>query len=380
MKERLKQIAKFWAGVALVFSPIWVAHLAWRLQPPSARTVAVVDYTVPFENYQIHTALMWMMNYAKVEPPAGSDEWRPERDYIGYDPTDRLNPTRLSDVDLAEVDTIYLADAYGVYDADLVAENLLTWTPHLTWSRLRFGGVVADDLAAIDAHLLGGGDLIAEFNVLAPPTPDGVSGRLQDALGVRWTGWTGRVFPDLTDPADVPDWLIELFPATYPDREMPDEPSLVLVSKDAELIVLTMPGLADVVPTIRTTSMGRDRFGRIRSDAPYFGWFALVEQGEGALTYATFHLPEALRDEERFGPSGLGLEYAAVTERLVGASNRLYFCWDASNLDDAPDAYSIAHVERVQALVHRRHDFWSAQPAFWQVYAPMVRRFLREDP
>jgi hypothetical protein len=378
MKARLLQAARFWLGVAVLLSPLWLAHLVWTLEAPSPRSVATVNYTVPFANYQLHAALHWALDHAKVPPPERTQRWRPHLDYIGYRPDDRANPERLSDRALDSFDTLYLADTYGVYDADLLPDSLRTSTPHLVTSPLRFGGINSADVEALHQHLDAGGDLITEFNVLAPPTVAAASTALQDMLGVSWTGWTGRVFPTLRDRDEVPPWLIERFEEQYPGRGLPDVPSLVLVSEQGSLVVLSDGGFSNVVPSIQITAAGRDRFGRRHAHAPYFGWFALVHATESATTYATFTLPSRLLRVPEWAQAGLDLTFAAVTERTVGRSNRLYFCFDASNMDEVPTAYRLAGLSRMQALLHRRHDVLSTQPAFWQVYVPMVRAFLRE--
>jgi hypothetical protein len=199
-------------------------------------------------------------------------------------------------------------------------------------------------------------------------------------FGVSWTGWTGRVFPSLTDVEDVPPWLSERFAAQFPDRALPDMPSLVLVSEQGHLVVLSDERFPTVVPSIQITDAGRARFGRRHANAPYFGWFALVDATPASETIATLTLPDALLGEPEWAQAGLDLRFAAITERQVGGSNRLYFAFDASNLDEVPPSYRLAGLSRVQALLHRRHDVFSSQPAFWQVTLPILRAFLREAP
>lgn len=373
---KLKKWGQTALGLALFFSPVWLARVAWQVEAPSKRAIVVVDYTVPFDNYQMHTPVHWLLDHAKVEAPNGT-RWDPTRDYVGYRPSERDNPLRLEDALLAEADTLYLADAYGVYERDLLVANLESETPTLAYSPLVFGGVSEGDLGVLEEHLARGGDLVAEFNALAPPTPAAVSTALQAELGVAWSGWSARVFPDLTDTGDTPEWFYREFAEQFPEREVPTTPALVLVDRAGTLVVHEGRSLAEVVPVIRMTPAGRDRFGRIRANAPYFGWFALVDD-PNALTYATLELPAGLTEDPVFAEHGLPVQTSAITERLVDTSNRLYLAFDASNLDEAPSSHRLRNIHMVQGLVNRRHDLWSSKPAFWQVYVPVMRAFLRE--
>ncbi|MFT4704384.1 MAG: hypothetical protein ACI81R_002089 [Bradymonadia bacterium] len=380
MSATLKKRLKALAIVVLVLSPIWGSVLAWWGQPTSPRSVVVVNYTVPYENYQVHSGLMWVLDHARVRPPMLEGSWRPAFDYVGYQPTDRDLPTRLSEISLEPYDTIYLSDAYGVYEADLQEENLRQQRPHLEYSTLLFGGYNAADLDALGAHVVGGGDVIAEFNCLGAPTATRESELLQRMLGVRWSGWSGRVFSTLVNEQEVPPWVRDQFAAQYPDRALPDEPSLLLVHRDGTLIVWSADSLDKVVPLLRSTPEGRQRLGSPSSDAPYFGWFALVEAVSPTLTAATLNLPAMTQNSLESATHGLASSYAAITLATVGESDRLYLAFDASNLDELPRSYRVRWLSKWMPLLHRRHDVWSAQPAFWQVYVPMMLRFMRETP
>lgn len=376
MMELPKKIARVLFVVTVLLAPFWVPNLLWHLAPESGRNVVVVDYTVPYDNYHSHRGLMWVLNYAKVPTPRPEMPWDPTQDYIGYAPDDRLNPVRLSQVDLGASDLLYFADAYGVYEMDL--EILEGNRIQPTRSPRLFGGLSERDVDTIEAFVDSGGDLVTEFNTLPPPTENAERARLESLLDVRWTGWVGRVFPDLYDVTDVPDWFEGFFESRFPDRELPRDPALVLFSYSGELIVVSDPDYSNVAPRLVFTAAGRERLGGVRADAAYFKWFALFEAGTGAATLGELVLPESVLHDEGFHASGLPLRHPALTELVVGPSHRFAMAVDGGNVPFDPGRYRMAGVHRAQALLNRRKDLLSTRPAFWQFYVPAMRVILRE--
>ena len=234
-----------------------------------------------------------------------------------------------------------------------------------------------DDVDAIEAFVESGRDLIVEFNTLPPPTDPTQRARLQNLLGVRWTGWVGRVFADLHDVTDVPDWFADFYAEHYPDRPLPRDPSLVLFSYRDELIVVSHPDFGHVAPRVRFTDQGRARLGDLHADAPLFKWFALNEPAADTTPLAQLILPELILTNEQFHAAALRLAYPAFTERVVGRSHRYSIAIDGGNIPFDPGRYTVAGVHRGQALLHRRRDILALEPVFWQFYVPSMLALLR---
>lgn len=377
MKVTARKLARALLIALIVLSPFWIPNVIWHARGPSTRTVVVVDYTVPYDDYDSHTGLIWSLNHARVASPRGpEDPWDPTRDYVGYQPADRLNPVRLSEADLGGADLLYIADAYGVYEMDLEILEGIRIQP--TRSPRLFGALSAGDVATIEDFAASGRDVFSEFNTLPPPTGADERARMEALLGVRWTGWVGRVFPDLYDITDVPDWFEGFFAERFPDREMPRDPSLVLFSYSGELIVVSHPDYTRVAPRLTFTSAGRDRLGRVRADAAYFKWFALMEPGPRTLVLGEIVLPEAVLHSEEFHTAQLPLRHPALTEFVVGPSHRYAMAVDGGNVPFEPGRYNMAGVHRLQSLFNRRKDIFSTRPAFWQFYVPVMQKILRE--
>ncbi|MCB9508406.1 MAG: hypothetical protein H6697_12185 [Myxococcales bacterium] len=371
-----KTVARIALGLLLLLMPLWLPTIIWTLQKPSDRHVVVVDYTVPYDNYHSHRGLMWALNYAKVPAPGPTGRWDRTRDYIGYQPADRANPVRLSETPLGSADLLVLADAYGVYQMDL--EILAGTRVQPTRSPQLFGGISHEDIDALEEFVGAGRDLLVEFNSLPPPTGPDERARMEELLGVKWTGWVGRVFPDLHDITDVPDWFEPFFEEHFPGRPLPTDPSLVMFSYEGELIVVSHPDYGHIAPRVRFTPAAADRLGDLRADAPLYKWFALVDPGPQALELAELLLPELVLTSEEFHEAGLHLSYPALTEFVVGRSHRFSMPIDGGNIPFDPGRYTVAGVHRGQALLNRRRDTLALEPVFWQFYVPVMLKILRD--
>lgn len=372
-REGVKRWSKIAGLVVLLSLPWWLPHLLWRLQAAPALRVRVVDYTVPFDNYAEHQGLLWLLNHWKIPGPRG-EAWDPARDYIGYDPKDRARPTRLSEAPLEGVDWVYLSDTYGVYEDDL--EGIEAQQAHMDFNAPVFAGLSEGDAAALEAHAGRGGGLVVEFNSLCAPTPEAARVRVEALLGIRWTGWVGRLFLDLHDPEDVPRWVPRLFEAQYPGRALPRAPTLLLLDKDARMVLLTAPDHEALAPLITLTPAGEAALGALEP-AAYFNWFALIEASPEADIYARLHLPEAAEARLLLEAHGIPARPPFLVVRPE--ARRAYFAGDFSEVDFDPGWAQMWEIARLQERLYRGNRAPSARGSFWGFYAPALRRILRVD-
>jgi hypothetical protein len=356
----------------------------WRSKPYVDLGVLVVDYTVPFDNYREHSGLFWLLNHEKVRAPvppqaAGKDyaePWQPARDYVGYRPSDRDHPLRLSHVNRRGTQLIYVTDTYGVYRGDLL--HIDTRSAEMDYTPLVFGGLSSGDTYALSDFVGQGGMVVAEFNTFCEPTGLDERKRMEDLFGVDWTDWVGRVFADPYDTDDVPHWLPREFAKQYPGATLPRSPILLLAERTGRLLVLPGPSIADVAPRVVMTGAGAQRYPQAAHDAPYYFWFSIMRARAGTTVYAQLLLPNIEGVTQLLGSLGLGLAPPALTERDVGTGRAIYFAGDFADMDFEPGSYERAdaisdNAERLSALTGM-----TTAPAFWLFYAPVVQQLLSE--
>jgi hypothetical protein len=367
----------------LLATAAWFFHRCsgtgqWGARPYVDLGVQVVDYTVPFDNYREHTGLFWLLNHRKIRPPhmlqqrpadpATGEAWDLAIDYVGYRPTDREHPLRISHADRKRSELIYITDTYGVYKGDL--ENVSSRTAHMDYTTLVFGGLSDGDVHALSDFVTKGGLLLAEFNSFCDPTGDNER---------RYIESVGRVFADPYDTSDVPHWLPREFARQYPDRELPHSPILLLVARDGTLSVLDGPSLIDVAPRVLMTAEGAKRYPNAPGDAPYYFWFGIVRAQPGTAVHAKLKLPDLAGMPELLARIGIDSTPPALTEHVQGNGKALYLVGDFADLDFDPGLYDSDEALNDGAHSAATITGMSTAPAYWRFYAPVIDRVLGES-
>jgi hypothetical protein len=376
-----------WFGRAFLVASIFLLTLLafscvsspvrWRMKPDSPWRVAVVDKTVPHVNYREHGALYWVLRHDKISSPSGARDWSLGQHYVGFAPTpgnpDQRGEGRdLTERDLANADLLFLADTYGVYEADFAERGDLA---AMDYSAKVYGGLngaeaaIVENFAATDS-----GHLIAEFNTFASPTTPEARATMERVLGLRWSGWTGRYFLDLADDGDVPIWARREYRNQY-DEEWPFRgPGYVLVHEDATLLVLRMK--TEVGPaglTIQVAAGGALMDG-VLNNVSFNYWFDIVTADAGSEVAAKFHLDLLEPGRELLAQHGLPNEFPAVVVNST-APLRMYFAGDFS---DAGGNLGPHWLEGLPWLNKKLLSIWfprtaNQEPFYWGFYIPLLR-------
>ena len=183
----------------------------WKFAPAPIWRMLVVDKTVPHLDYREHQALFWVLNHTKVTNKGGKRRWRAGKDYVGFYPekfiaSDASFSSNLEPDHIIGVNLLFIVDTYGVYIDDYkYPEKHRT---HLDYSTKIFGGLEQNEVEIIEDFVQNGGSLVAEFNTFNNPTKQDARESLEQLLGLRSTGWTGRYFTDLSNKNDVPSWAL----------------------------------------------------------------------------------------------------------------------------------------------------------------------------
>lgn len=371
--QRIRRVVLWTVGVLSLW---WVPTLLWWLSEPFPIRVHIVDYTVPFDNYTEHTGLMWLLDHLKIPAPEPDRLWDPTKDYTGYDPLDREHPKRLKDADLAGVEWLYFVDTYGVYIDDL--KNIPAREAHMDFNQPVFGGLDADDVEVIAQHSARGGHVMMEFNSFCEPTDDAVRERVEDFMGVEWTGWSGHFFKDLYNVAEVPHWVPRLFAQQYPGQEMPHTPTLLFINNHGRIAWVTHWDPEKVKPRIQQTGEGAARFGPI-DPVPYYNWFSVMRPVRGTRHYAEMHLPDFEEAQQVFRRWDIPLVGPFLSERVVAGSRRIYYSGDFSEVDFDPGWFWMWGISDIQAWIHEGTEQISARAPFWGFFIPTLKVFWGFD-
>ncbi len=351
--------------------------LRWRARPPSRWRVAIVDKTVPHEDRREHASLIWALNHAKVPAPGGAKEWLAARDYLGYRPEKRQGEA-ITPQALAGAGLIYIADTYGVYRADLAGKTV--GKTGLDYSERVYGGLEESEVAALEAHVRGGGALVAEFNTFASPTVGAARARAEALLGLRWSGWSGRWFEDLADEGDVPAWARRSWKRHHGEVWAHQGPGYLLVNEDSRVEVLregtevAQGGLRLVTPAAPDPLL-RD----VERDLAFRYWFDVVAASEGSEELARYQWSALPAGLEVLRKAGLPARFPAIV-RASRAPLRLYFAGDFADNQLNRGPYWLAGWPRAIRAISADDRDPGAASFYWGYYLPLLRTLFASSP
>jgi hypothetical protein len=219
-----------------------------------------MDKTVLTTEVPEHRSLHWVLNHHRYTDSSGSI-FTPEEDYLGFFPKERQTfvirdlsafPEDAIAHMADKLDAFYYTDTYGIYSNEWFG----------TGSAMEHSGLVYGGLTHQDAQLIKSVFtqrpklLLIEFNLLASPTENGPRQTVEQAVGIRFSGWTGRIFPNLDSSranVDLPRWVIRMYREQHKGRYPFKGEGLVIVHEDGRLDIMRLnEDLGGNYPLIKT--------------------------------------------------------------------------------------------------------------------------------
>lgn len=392
-----KPARRLWAGLAALMLLLLAPWIVWEASPAKTLSVAVLDKTVDDDSYREHKGLFWILNQQKYRMPGGG-KYLYDRDYYGYDPA--VNGERPEERTMADLnpDTqlIYVADTYGPAETG-IADDPDAGVPTNAGGQeptARRGGMKTLDVNVLETAASRGAMLIAEFNSVAAPTEEPVRNRAGALLGMKWTGWTARYFPNLAQGAEIPDWV----PSRY--REITGQTwsytggGFLFVHESGDLFVLRDGEESDGGARISFTDAGSERFG-IDANTRYNYWFDIVTASGGSDTLAEYELPLTANGRAVLAERGVPEQFPAVLRREVSAEEAAqplpFGATSSPAVGQVSYYFAGDYADRSGYPFWRRYAGWPAfkslftldtrnsEDAFyWDVYVPMMQKVLAE--
>jgi hypothetical protein len=351
--------------VTIALAALLALPVAWLLRPASETRVAILNKTVPFENYREHVRLMWLLSHHKVVPPSERLLWDYTSDYVGYDP--RTEQWRdLKDSDLEGRNLVYIADTYGVYVDDFAVEKkVVRKIEHLELSRRIYGGMTAEEAEVITRFVKAGGRLVAEFNSFATPTGLEARRSMEKLLHLRWSGWTARHVPDLADDREVARWIKERWELQAGRRWDLEGPGLIYVHESGRVAAMQQGlDVLDSVALFRTADV----------EIPYPYWFDIVIPEKAADVRAEFYLPILPPGEKILADNGIPSRFPAILH-----DDDYTWCYMAGDLADGRSNLGppwIAGLPTVRRWLAHADLVPLDTKLLWTVYAPLMERII----
>ncbi|MHC1605174.1 MAG: hypothetical protein ACXQTP_04320 [Candidatus Methanofastidiosia archaeon] len=333
--------------------------------------VVILDNTVPDDTYREHKGLMWVLNNQKYVHET-NEAYRYDKDYYGFFPQEdykyeiKLMPSPLEDVDF-----IYIADAYGVYEKEFYGTN-----PEGLRSNMIYGGMKGGELDKIEAEVHAGTPLLVEFNTFGSPTDGSTKDRLYQLLEVEWTGWIGRFFYELTEHVEVPLWAVMNYEQQYGKEWEFQGPGFLLVNEKDEVLVLEMEiDIEKEGCRINFTDAG-SQFFDISEKIRYNYWFNIVTPREKGEVLAYFSLELTEYGKEQLEARGIPSVFPAVVRNQNDIYFAYYFAGDFVDIGTIPGYYKLYGYDKLEKIISS--DNKENDGFFWKIYVPMIKKILQQ--
>ncbi len=292
--QRKRMAVTFFCLVLLFFMPT----IVWHVGEVNELKIVLIDKTVPDTSYREHESLVWLLRNHKIVKPDDGALYDKRLDYYGYFPENKPGE-RIRTLETLEpgVDLIYVADTYGIFQADLEGDNVAGQR-----SELVYGGISKEEVEVIRKAAYEGAVVVAELNSFGSPTGHEAREALYDLLGLRWTGWISRYFEDLSPGVEVPDWAVANYELQYQQDWSYQGRGFVFVDEEDRVVVLAAADMEASGVSFQWTTAGEAFVGK-GEKLSYHYWFDIIvpENPDSVLAEYGLHLSAS-------GKSKLALE------------------------------------------------------------------------
>ncbi len=366
IKVKIVPVLVFLLFLLIILSPV----LLWISEENKELNVLVLDNTVPDTKYREHRGLFWILNNEKYV--LEGKNYNKKIDYYGFFPLkDKKYEIKKVPFNLENIDVIYLADSYGVYEKEFYEENI-----EGSRSKLIYGGMYKDDLAAIQSYLKDDVTLIAEFNIFGSPTLEDTKLKLYEILKVEWSGWIGRYFYDLSEGVEVPVWAVNNWQAQNRAVWKFSGPGFIFADENDHIVVLEQKkDITSKGCVMRYTEEGKKYFG-INEDIRYNYWFDIVKPKDGAIVYSSFLLDLTDSGRQKLEEKEIPLSFPAVIYSTNEDYTSYYFAGDFIDIDTVPYVHWIKGYDLFSKWTSSNQDEFENKGFFWHGYVPMLKKIL----
>lgn len=346
--------------------------IRWALQTKKPLEIITVDKTVPTLEREKHKSFTWILTNERFVKK-GNKSYSYIKDYYGFSPTRPLrehgskkNDYRLSDIlNLAENnDALYITDTYGISFND--------WYEGINKSRKSrkiYGGLNNNDNLLIKEMKDRKKLVILEYNTFDYPTGEFESVRVQERLGIKFTGWTGRYYKELDTTAhDFPIWMTSMYRKQYKKPWTFTKPGVVLLSDKQILVLEEGTHLQNPMPLIVTDSANGNKWN-LPSAVAFDQDFDIIDP-IGSNVISRFRLQTNNVGDTLLSNYFLTNEFPAVTQDIE-TQRTYYFSGDFAHLNVPFWTARFKGVDKISGIFYSNKPE-DARRFFWDYYRPLV--------
>jgi len=359
-----------------VIIPIILITLAsqfiiWKSKPSRVLNVLIIDKTVPDTSYREHKGFMWILNNLKIKNGNLNKTFKYDKDYYGFFPMpNEKYITKELPINIGKPNLIYLTDTYGVYKEDFYKKNSTG-----NRSGIIYGGTKDDEVDKIKKSL-NNNTIIGEFNILASPTDSKTKEKLENVFGLKWDGWIGRYFSDLSkENIELPYWMQENYAMQTGEKWEFKGAGIVLVNTDDTIIVLRRDvELGAGLNKINFTPNAQSEF-QVKNNLNYYYWFEITKADKDEEVLASYKLDVTKEGEKILKKYNLPDKFPAIVRKKAGYTS-YYFAGDFADSNSTPNVYNASGIQFLNKLTTFDEDT-NQNYFYWNVYYPLIERILK---
>ncbi|HHU34990.1 MAG TPA: hypothetical protein GXZ49_07140 [Bacteroidetes bacterium] len=363
---------------ALLILPV-VNLLMWSFQAKKPLDILVVDKTVPNFEMLKHKSFFWTIKNDRVVNKYTKRSYSFKKDYYGFVPL-RPEKSRLWDkneyrlielLNLADsADVLFMADTYGVFTNDWWFGTVKTRR-----SRKLYGGLNNNDNILIMEMKNRNKLVILESNTFEYPTVEYEAQRIQNRLGMEYSGWMGKYFSSLdTTTADFPIWMTEMYRRQYKQPWTFKKEGIVFLSSRNIIVLEQDNTLNSSMPFIYTDQVYMDKWG-VSDQIAFDQWFEVVAPLSNRVI-STFKIETNLVGDSLLNMFGISSSFPAVIQDPVN-ERTYYFTGDFTHYDVNIFTAVFNQMSLFNGLRYSK-DKNDTRRFFWLYYRPLIGGILED--
>jgi hypothetical protein len=354
-----------------------ISFLGWAFQAKKPLGIILVDKTVPTLEREKHKSFNWVLINERFVKKEKKTSYSYRKDYFGFVPTRPLklrayeqHDYRLTDIlgDLYKAnDAVFFADTYGVFFND--------WWQGINVSRKSrklYGGLNSNDNVLLKTMKDSNKLVVLEYNSFDYPTDEFNSYRIQERLGITYSGWTGKYFNSLDTAAKgnekFPIWMTAMYRKQY-RKPWTFSKSGIVIIKDRYILVLEEgTGLKTSLPDIVTDSLNCAKYN-LPETVKFDKWFDIIDP-VGNTVISKFRLETTAIGDSIMAENGLSNEFPAVIQEPA-LKNTFYFSGDFTNTRIPVWTSRFRGIDKLKGILYSKKED-DTRRFFWLYYKPLI--------
>jgi hypothetical protein len=351
-----------------------INFIRWTFETKKPMDIVLLDKTVPTLEREKHKSFNWILTHERFVKKEKKNSYSYRKDYYGFSPTrplrDKLfdkNDYHIADlIDIAEKsDAVYFTDTYGVFFND--------WYRSINKSRRSrkfYGGLNNNDNLLIKEMKDRNKLVILEYNTFDYPTVEYEAARMQERLGIQYSGWTGKYYStlDTLKDEDFPVWMTAMYRKQYKKPWNFTRPGIVFLQEKYIMVLEEGTHLNNPLPFIITDSANCAKYN-LSPTIAFDHCFDVIDPMENNVV-SKFRIETTSLGDSLLDDNNLTNEFPAVIQDPV-SQNTYYFSGDFTSTKIPYWSSRFKGVEKMKGLLYSKKPD-DTRRFFWLYYRPLI--------